>query len=81
MPAIALQGDKQPVMASVTGRATCTILSEDNVSTERFASFLTQDNVNVAGVKLSQNKIWPGTIYHRTKREKFNFSHFFIASY
>ena len=67
MPAIALQGDKQPVMASVTGRATCTILSEDNVSTERFASFLTQDNVNVAGVKLSQ----------KTKREKFNFSHFY----
>ena len=71
MPAIALQGDKQPVMASVTGRATCTILSEDNVSTGRFACFLTQDNnVNVAGVKLSQNKICPGTMYHRTKREK-----------
>ena len=76
MPAIALQGDKQPVMASVTGRATCTILS-----TVHFTSFLTQDNVNVAGVKLSQNKICPGTIYHRTKREKSNFSHFFIASY
>ena len=66
MPAIALQGDKQPVMASVTGRATCTILSKDNVSPGHFASFLTQDN----GVKLSQNKICPGTMYHRTKREK-----------